>query len=128
MSIVTLTMNPPIDVAAQAGHVRPTSKIRGAAPRFDPGGGGINAARTIAALGESVTAVFPAGGPVGRLLEDLMRGTGVPMRAVPIIGDTRENIAVTDECTGEQYRFVFPGPVLTARDVVRLSNGSSVCV
>lgn len=114
MSIVTLTMNPAIDIASNAKEVRPVDKMRCAPPRFDPGGGGINVARTVAALGEAVTAVFPVGGPPGAVLERLVHETGVPMRTVPIAEWTRENIAVTDRTSGEQYRFVFPGPRLVA--------------
>lgn len=114
MSIVTLTMNPAIDLAATAENIRPTDKIRCAAPRFDPGGGGINVARTVAALGEPVTAVFPAGGPAGALLEELVRDAGVPAHVVAASGVTRENLAVTDTVSGDQFRFVFPGPRSTA--------------
>ncbi|MFE3055911.1 1-phosphofructokinase family hexose kinase [Nocardia sp. NPDC059239] len=117
MPIVTLTMNPAIDIAAGADRIRPTSKTRCTPPRFDPGGGGINAARTIAALGEPVTAIFPAGGPSGRQLEELVRDAGVPMRSIPISGHTRENLAVTDNGSGDQFRFVFPGPRVTAPEL-----------
>ncbi|MGV9665221.1 1-phosphofructokinase family hexose kinase [Nocardia niigatensis] len=119
MSIVTLTMNPAIDIATTAPSVRPTDKTRCTAPRFDPGGGGINVARTIAALDETVTAVFPAGGPPGELLMELVRGAGVPMRPVRVADNTRECFAVTASDTGEQYRFVLPGPRLTAPEVHR---------
>ncbi|MFE3795020.1 1-phosphofructokinase family hexose kinase [Nocardia tengchongensis] len=119
MSIVTLTMNPAIDLATTAAHIAPTDKIRCTAPRFDPGGGGINVARTVAALGEPVTAIFPAGGPPGRLLEELVRDAAIPMRPVPVADHTRENFAVTATDTGEQYRFVLPGPRLTAPEVHR---------
>ncbi|MTL13711.1 hexose kinase [Nocardia seriolae] len=114
MSIVTLTMNPAIDLATTAQHIHPTDKIRCTAPRFDPGGGGINVARTVAALGEPVTAVFPAGGPAGALLEQLVRDAGVPARPVAVEGATRESFSVTDTVSGEQFRFVLPGPRSTA--------------
>ncbi|QLY28567.1 1-phosphofructokinase family hexose kinase [Nocardia huaxiensis] len=113
MAIVTLTMNPAIDLATEVDQVWPTDKMRCAPPRFDPGGGGINVARTVAALGAEVTAVFPAGGPAGVLLEDLLRCTGVPTRPVPVASQTRQNLAVTEHNGGGQYRFVFPGARLT---------------
>ncbi|MFC9994015.1 1-phosphofructokinase family hexose kinase [Nocardia sp. NPDC127526] len=111
---MTLTMNPAIDIASSTGQVRPTDKMRCAAPRFDPGGGGINVARTVAALGEPVRAVFPVGGPSGALLAELVRDAGVPARTVEVAGATRESLAITDTSCGAQYRFVFPGPRLTA--------------
>ncbi|WP_330180561.1 1-phosphofructokinase family hexose kinase [Nocardia sp. NBC_01503] len=116
MSIVTLTMNPAMDIAASTAVVRPTDKMRCTTPRFDPGGGGINVARTVVALGESVTAVFPIGGPEGIQLAELVRVTGVPMRTVSVSEPTRQSLSVTDESCGAQYRFVFPGPRLSSAE------------
>ncbi|AHH19666.1 putative hexose kinase, 1-phosphofructokinase family [Nocardia nova SH22a] len=113
MPIVTLTMNPAIDVAGRTGHVVATDKMRCVAPRYDPGGGGINVSRTVSVLGEPVTAVFPAGGHTGEFLEELVRSAGIPACVVATAEPTRENVAVTADDTGDQYRFVFPGPRLT---------------
>ena len=41
-SIVTLTMNPALDITTDAEVVRPTDKIRCSGARYDAGGGGIN--------------------------------------------------------------------------------------
>lgn len=116
MSIITLTMNPAIDICTSVGHVAPVEKMRCETPRFDPGGGGINVSRTILALGGTTTAVFPAGGYPGRRLEQLVRAAGVPMRPVPVAGPTRESVAVTDRTSGEQFRFVLPGPELSGAE------------
>lgn len=43
--IITLTMNPALDITTSVDVVRPTEKMRCGAPRYDPGGGGINVAR-----------------------------------------------------------------------------------
>ena len=45
--IVTLTLNPAIDEAAEAEKVRPIRKVRIWSERYDPGGGGINVARVV---------------------------------------------------------------------------------
>ncbi len=112
MSIVTLTMNPAVDIATRAPALLPTDKMRCSTPRFDPGGGGVNVARTAVALGESATAVFPAGGHTGRFLIEMVRAA-VPVRAVPVAEPTRESFSVSDTGSGRQYRFVFPGARLT---------------
>jgi 6-phosphofructokinase 2 len=111
-SIVTLTMNPALDVSTSVATVMPGHKLRCATPRFDPGGGGINVARTITALGGEALALFPAGGAAGERIEHLLAAQAVPHRALPIAGATRESMTVADRGNGDQYRFVLPGPAL----------------
>ena len=64
--IVTLTVNPAVDVAADAAEVRPVHKIRTFGDRYDPGGGGINVARVVHELGGDTLAMFAAGGVTGQ--------------------------------------------------------------
>lgn len=114
--IVTLTLNPAMDLSTTAARVEPTRKLRCSLPHYDPGGGGINVARVVASLGGDVLAVYPGGGPFGDLLERTLAGLGVPQRRVPIAGDTRESFTVDEGATGLQYRFVLPGPELSAAE------------
>ncbi|MDQ2851858.1 MAG: 1-phosphofructokinase family hexose kinase [Actinomycetota bacterium] len=114
--IVTLTMNPALDITTSTTMVTPTDKLRCGPPRYDPGGGGINVARVIRVLGGSPIALFPAGGPSGRLLETLVAAEGVSVRRIEIDGSTRESFTVNEGRTGQQYRFVLPGPELTAAE------------
>lgn len=111
-TIVTLTMNPALDVSTGADVVRPTDKIRCAETRYDPGGGGINVARVARVLGASVAAVSPLGGPAGARVAELVRRAGVPLRQVDIAESTRESFTVDEFSTGRQYRFVLRGPHL----------------
>lgn len=115
-SIVTLTMNPALDITTATDTVDPTEKLRCSAARYDPGGGGINVARTAQALGAVATAVFPVGGPTGQTIIDLMHRASVPIRDVRIAGPTRESFTVNERNTGRQFRFVLPGPTVTAED------------
>ena len=112
-SIVTLTMNPALDITTDAEGVRPTDKIRCTGVRYDPGGGGVNVALVAHDLGASVTAVFPAGGATGDVYGDLLTARGVPFHRVNIAGSTRESFTINEISTGLQYRFVLPGPSLT---------------
>lgn len=111
-SIVTLTMNPALDITVDADDVLPTEKIRCRSERYDAGGGGINVARFAGILGASVSAVFAAGGPTGVRVAGLVRASGVACQQVGIRGATRESFTVNDRRSGKQYRFVLPGPVV----------------
>ena len=114
--IVTLCMNPALDITTSTTQVRPTDKLRCAAARYDPGGGGVNVALVSDVLGACVTAVFPAGGPAGELVYKLLVAEGLAVQRIPIGGPTRESFTVNEISTGHQYRFVLPGPQLTVAE------------
>lgn len=110
--IVTVTPNPAIDVSTSVEKIVPTVKLRGLSQRRDPGGGGINVARVIRRLGGEATAIYPVGGSTGALLLKLVDSEGVSSRAFAIAGETREDFFVSEVGTGQQYRFILPGPRL----------------
>ncbi len=111
--IVTLCMNPALDITTGTEVVRPTDKLRCAAARYDPGGGGINVARVARVLGAKALAVFPLGGPSGEVVATLLAAEGLAVQRVAIDGWTRESFAVNETSTAAQYRFVLPGPELS---------------
>ena len=110
--IVTVTINPAIDIFVNVARVEPTRKLRCSAPKRDPGGGGINVARVAHRLGGSVTAIYPTGGAIGKLLHRLVEREGIDSLVTPSHVETRENFTAYEETTGEQYRFVLPGSAL----------------
>lgn len=120
--IVTLTMNPALDIATATDRVVPTHKLRCEAPRYDPGGGGINVARAAHALGGQALAIFLAGGAAGEMIQHLLREEGVPHEAVAIAGFTRESLSVEERQSGAQYRFILPGPQIGRADQERCLN------
>ncbi len=111
--ILTLTINPAIDVSTSVERVQPTFKLRCSAQRRDPGGGGINVARVIRRLGGEVTAVYTSGGATGQLLSRLVGKERIPYWTSAIKEETREDFTVNERSTGQQFRFVLPGPSLT---------------
>jgi len=111
--IVTLTLNPTVDSALEADAMVPTDKIRTSGDRLDPGGGGINVARVLVRFGAPVQAMFMAGGSTGRLLDRLLQREGVERVSVPIAGETRVSVTVYERATGNEYRLVPEGPLLS---------------
>ncbi len=110
--IVTLTINPAVDIFVNVGHVEPTQKLRCSAPKRDPGGGGINVARAAHRLGGDVTAIYPVGGAIGKLLQRLVEREGIDSLVTPAHVETRENFTAYERDSGEQFRFVLPGSAL----------------
>lgn len=110
--VLTITMNPAIDVSTSVERVTPTRKLRSAAARRDAGGGGINVARVASRLGAEVTALYPAGGSVGELLRRLVDSENIRSVLVPVREETREDFTALETATGDQFRFVLNGPHL----------------
>ncbi len=111
-SIVTITPNPAVDVSTAVEKIIPVYKLRGAWRRRDPGGGGINVARVIKRLGGDVSAIYPIGGSTGDSLRKLVEREGVASQTFAISDETREDFFVGETDTGQQYRFILPGPQL----------------
>ena len=110
--IVTLTINPAIDIFVNVPRVQATRKLRCSPPKREPGGGGINVARVAHRLGSDVTAIYPVGGAIGKLLHRLVEREDIASLVTPSHVETRENFTAYEEATGEQYRFVLPGSPL----------------
>ncbi len=110
--IVTWTLNPTVDFVSTAPALEATHKIRTQDEHVDPGGGGVNVARVVQALGGEALAVFAAGGVTGHFLGELLAESGVPHHCVPIAGRTRVCFTVREAKSGLEYRFVPEGPEL----------------
>ena len=115
--ILTITLNPALDVSASVPHVTAGAKLRCGPERYDPGGGGLNVARAIRFLGGEVRAFAALGGARGDHLRRLLKAEGIALIPYPAPGETRESLAITDEAMGYQYRFSLPGPAWSASDL-----------
>ncbi len=63
--IITVNMNPTIDVSVSTERLEPVRKLRCSSARRDPCGGGVNVARVISRLWGQWKALYPAGGFFG---------------------------------------------------------------
>ena len=109
--VLTITMNPSVDIGTEASEIIPDQKTRCKEPVYDPGGGGINVARVLKRLGISVDALFVAGGHSGALLQKMVDEEAITSIYIEGPDATRENIAIIDNSTGKQFRFVMPGKI-----------------
>lgn len=117
LDILTVTLNPTIDLSTSVPHVVAGPKLRCTMPDVDPGGGGTNVSRAIKILGGNSRALVAVGGPTGDRLLTLLNTQGIGTVALRGPGETRQSLAVTDRGTGEQFRFVLPGPEWHPTDV-----------
>ncbi|WP_423735831.1 1-phosphofructokinase family hexose kinase [Chitinophaga caseinilytica] len=120
--IITVTLNPAVDVSTSVQSLQPEKKLRCAAPRTEPGGGGINVARVLHRFGEKVLPVYFAGGCNGGLLTAQLTSAGMAVAPVGMLAETRENLHVSDISNGRQYRFVMPGPSVSHAENIAMLN------
>ena len=111
LPILTLTLNPALDMATEVHEIIPGHKLRCSEPLLDPGGGGLNVSRAIKVLGGDSLALVAIGGLTGDRLAGLIRAEGVTFLSILGPGETRQSLTVNEETTGQQFRFMLPGPV-----------------
>ncbi len=80
-------------------------------------------ARVAHRLGGDVTAIYPIGGQIGKLLQRLVEREDIASIVTPSHVEMRENFTAYEETTGEQYRFVLPAHHCIAPNGRRRSNG-----
>jgi 6-phosphofructokinase 2 len=122
MSIVTLSLNPTIDMMSETDLVAPTHKIRTSNEAYEPGGGGVNVARVIHELGGKASLIAPAGGFTGKMFDELLAAIPISRTLVPISGNTRISVTVFERKTGHEFRFTPNGPTLRQEEVVACLN------
>lgn len=112
--ILTLTPNPSVDHTLEVGDLVRGEVVRIRATHAQAGGKGVNVARALLGAGVDTRAILPVGGGGGveliTLLGDLPRVT------VPIEGETRGNVAVT-ESDGTTTKLNAAGPTLSPTEV-----------
>jgi 6-phosphofructokinase 2 len=132
MRILTIALNPTIDISSEADHIQPIHKMRTTNQRWHAGGGGVNVARVIGKLGGRAELLILSGGSTGRLLEQILSPLPIDVRVVPVQGETRIAFMVYEVDTGLEYRFVPDGPEIRpdelekALEVVRDFKGDYV--
>lgn len=129
-ALVTLTLNPCVDVSYDVTRLIEDQKVHANANRFDPGGNGVNVARALKRLQVPAVACAALGGEIGALFERLVSGQVDQLHAVRIAGETRINVTLLQQQPRAQYEVSGVGPTLDAAtlqriaaDVLRLAGG-----
>lgn len=117
--ILTISLNPALDSAAEVEEVVPDIKLRCVNPTLEPGGGGVNVSRAIALLGGESAAFVALGGATGNMLAELLSDAGINIIRFSGPGLTRHSTAIFETGSGRQFRFGQPGPEWSADDAAR---------
>ncbi|MBV2183090.1 MAG: 1-phosphofructokinase family hexose kinase [Rhizobium sp.] len=115
--ILSIALNPAIDISSDADVVRHTHKTRTHNQRQHAGGGGINVARVIVELGGKCELLYLSGGATGTLLESMLKPLGIKEHRYPIHDPVRVAFNVRELSTNLEYRFVPEGPEVTEEEL-----------
>ena len=120
MRILSVCLNPAIDISSEAENIYPVSKVRTRGERISPGGGGVNVARVLSGFGVPCDLVFLAGGGTGKMLEDELSNHAIDCHCFQIDKPTRVAFTVRQTSNNQEYRFVPEGPVVNEDAFARL--------
>jgi 6-phosphofructokinase 2 len=115
--ILSVVINPAIDIACTADKVEPLHKVRTRDQLHHAGGGGANVARVLAELGNSVDLAYLSGGETGPLYEALLSRHALREHRFAMQGPVRISCTVRESGTGSEYRFVPDGPNVTKAEL-----------
>ena len=112
-------MNPALDIATATERVEPAHKLRCTDRATTPAAAASMSRGRCMRSAVKHSAMFPAGGAAGETIRHLLNQEGVAYQTVAIAGFTRESLAVEERRTGNQYRFILPGPEIGPADQER---------
>src|SRR6478609_3329731 len=123
--IVTVTPNPSIDrTVTLTGPLTRGAVLRVSSVTTEPGGKGVNVARTLTLAGLDAVAVLPA--PTTDPLVTALSASEVPFRCVPTAGAVRTNLAITEH-DGTTTKLNEPGAALDATALDALTRSVAMC-
>ncbi len=120
--IVTLTVNPTIDLLLEVDELVPEGKARATVRNVAAGGGGINVARGLRELGGAAVAIHTSGGPTGTRLDRLLDDEDFEHVPVEVSGETREAFVLVERRESRSYHVVPGGPEIDGAVADQLLN------
>lgn len=118
--IKTVTLNPAIDKTVEIRDFRVGEVNRITSVRLDPGGKGINVAKTIKALGGSSVATGFLAGRNGQFIKERLEDLDVANDFLFVRGDTRTNLKVVDRLNSTNTDINEPGLIEVSEDDLRM--------
>ncbi|WP_165004053.1 MULTISPECIES: tagatose-6-phosphate kinase [unclassified Enterococcus] len=112
--ILTITMNPSIDISYQAAEFHLNTVNRVSSVRKTAGGKGLNVTRVLKQLGVEAIASGITGGVLGTEIKNILEQNGIIHDFLSIKGETRNCIAILHD--GQQTEILESGPVISEKE------------
>lgn len=110
--ILSVTLNPAVDLTTFVGHLDVGAVNRYQAPQLDPAGKGINVSRMAHRLGWPTIAFGFLAGEIGSIIPRALEAEAVPYHFVPVPGQTRLDVTIVTAANGEATSLYGPGPTI----------------
>lgn len=114
--ILTITLNPSVDIAYQLNKFRLDSVNRVEKVQKTAGGKGLNVSRVLKQIGEDVLATGFIGGELGNDVKNQLYQNHIKSSLVEISGETRNCIAILHE--GQQTEILEQGPTIQEHEAL----------
>ncbi|MBL8312508.1 MAG: 1-phosphofructokinase family hexose kinase [Rubrivivax sp.] len=121
--VITVTLNPAIDLTVRVDHLVPGQVHRARGQHSEAGGKGIGVAAVLAALGVPVAAAGWLGADNAGLFEAAFAQRGITDLMQRLPGATRTNIKLADAHRGDSTDINLPGLALGADDIDTALSG-----
>lgn len=119
MKIITVTLNAALDVVVDEEMYKKT-ELRNAS--VIPAGKGINVSRALLCAGIPSTAVVIVGKGEEALFGSMNDGNLLEVITVPVEGETRRNITISNCSDGQEHHERKPGFVISEEDIEKVYN------
>jgi 1-phosphofructokinase family hexose kinase len=110
--IITVTLNPTLDKTLSVPRLEPGTVHRARILRQDLGGKGINVSRALRAIGIDSRIIGFIGGRTGQAMQSGLLAAGFDVHFVEVEEETRQNITLLDEASGQYTKINEPGPTV----------------
>jgi tagatose 6-phosphate kinase len=119
--IVTVTLDPSLDVRYDADDVQVGGTNQVSRVRYAAGGRGLAVARLLHMFGHEVVAAGLAGGAAGSFIRNDLSRDGVASQFTAIEAESRRVMRIRDTRAGLATSFVEPSPYITTEELGRLA-------
>jgi 1-phosphofructokinase len=120
--IITVTLNPTLDKTLSVPKLQPGTVHRARILREDLGGKGINVSRALQVLGFPSNMTGFIGGRTGQIMTSGLRTDGFDAYFLAVEGETRRNITLLDEASGQYTKINEPGPSVATHHLAALGD------
>lgn len=120
--IVSLSLNPAIDLTYEINHLTHDQKSRATSTSYDPGGTGINVGRALEKLNAHSYTCCIIAGKMGEFLNSMMKQELDNSYCLKVEGETRINTTILQQSPSYQYEINATGPTITPHQLDQIVN------